>query len=70
MSTGIYYLVLILTPVVALMPRFFVRAIKNTLHPADDVIVRVEQINEKKRGENLLVSWSSRSSTSGSSIYR
>lgn len=69
MSTPIYYLVLLLTPVLALLPRMLVRAMKNTLQPSDDVAMQVEIRNDKKRGEKLLVSWSTRS-TSSSSIFR
>lgn len=69
MSTLLYYLIVFLTPVMALLPRFFIRTLKNTLRPSDDIVVQLEMREELKRGENLLASWSSRS-TSKSSIFR
>jgi hypothetical protein len=68
-STLIYYLILLLSPVMALLPRLFIRTLKNTLRPSDDIVAQVELRRERKRGENLLASWSSRS-TSRSSIFR
>lgn len=69
MSNVLYYLIILLAPVMALLPRFFVRVMKNTLQPGDDIIAQNESRNERKRGENLLASWSSRS-TSRSSMFR
>lgn len=69
MSSLLYYLITILTPVLALLPRAFIKTMKNSLRPSEDIVVQVEMKNEQKRGENLLASWSSRS-TSKSSIFR
>lgn len=69
MSCLLYYLIIFLTPVMALLPRFFIRTLKNSLRPSDDVVVQLEIRTERNRGENLLASWSSRS-TSKSSIFR
>lgn len=54
MSSRIYYLVLILTPVMALLPRYFARALKNTIKPGDDILVQVETRKEMRRGENMM----------------
>lgn len=54
MSTPIYYLVLILTPVMALLPRYFTRALKNTIKPSDDILVQLENQKEMRRGENMM----------------
>lgn len=69
MSSLLYYLITFLTPVLALLPRAFIKTLKNSLRPSDDIVVQVEMKNEQKRGENLLATWSSRS-TSKSSIFR
>lgn len=61
MSNPLYYLVLILTPVMALLPRYFARALKNTIKPSDDIILQVETRNEKRRGEKIIKNASERS---------
>lgn len=66
MSNPIYYLVLILTPVLALLPRLFARAVKNTIRPADDIAVLVDQRREKRRGEKMMM----KSSTEQAPIFR
>lgn len=68
MSNPIYYLILLLTPVMALLPRYFVRTLKNTIRPSDDVLIQVEAEKERKRGEKLLTSY--RSASSRSPIFR
>ncbi|KAL7043840.1 hypothetical protein ACKWTF_001683 [Chironomus riparius] len=68
MSNPIYYFILFLTPVMALLPRYFVRTLKNTIRPSDDVLIQVETEKEKKRGEKLLTSY--RSASSRSPIFR
>lgn len=69
MSTPIYYLIILITPAMALLPRFFIRSLKNTFKPSDDVKAQLEIKRDRRRGENLLLSWSSQS-TSKSSIFR
>lgn len=69
MSSLLYYLIIFLSPVMALLPHFFIRTMKNMLRPSEDVVVQIEARIERMRGENLLASWSSRS-TSKSSIFR
>ena len=54
MSNPIYYFVLILTPVMALLPRLFIRAVKNTIKPSDDVRIQVEMQQEQRRGEKMM----------------
>uniref|UniRef100_A0A182URU1 Phospholipid-transporting ATPase n=1 Tax=Anopheles merus TaxID=30066 RepID=A0A182URU1_ANOME len=68
MSTIQYYLITLLTSVLALLPRFTYRVIKNTIWPCEGVRVTLQYKEEKRRGENLLVTWSR--STSASSIFR
>ncbi|KFB52591.1 AGAP010026-PA-like protein [Anopheles sinensis] len=68
MSTIQYYLITLLTAVLALLPRFTYRVVKNTLWPCEGVRVTLQYKEEKRRGENLLVTWSR--STSASSIFR
>uniref|UniRef100_A0A4Y0BFS1 Phospholipid-transporting ATPase n=2 Tax=Anopheles funestus TaxID=62324 RepID=A0A4Y0BFS1_ANOFN len=68
MSTIQYYLITILSSVLALLPRFTYRVIKNTIWPCEGVRVTLQYKEEKRRGENLLVTWSR--STSASSIFR
>lgn len=70
MSNPIYYFIILLTPVMALLPRYFVRVLKNTLRPSDDIIVQLETQKDNKRGEKLLASWSARSTSSRSPIFR
>lgn len=69
-SNPVYYLIIILTPVMALLPRYFIRALKNTIKPGDDITMQLETQKEKKRGEKLLSSYSSRSASSRSPIFR
>lgn len=66
MSNPIYYFVLILTPVIALLPRLFIRTVKNTIRPSDDVIVQVDMQKEKRRGEKMMM----KNTTEQSSIFR
>uniref|UniRef100_A0A182Y662 Phospholipid-transporting ATPase n=1 Tax=Anopheles stephensi TaxID=30069 RepID=A0A182Y662_ANOST len=68
MSTVQYYLITLLSSVLALLPRFTYRVIKNTIWPCEGVRVTLQYKEEKRRGENLLVTWSR--STSASSIFR
>uniref|UniRef100_A0A182QXU6 Phospholipid-transporting ATPase n=1 Tax=Anopheles farauti TaxID=69004 RepID=A0A182QXU6_9DIPT len=68
MSTIQYYLITLLTSVLSLLPRFTYRVIKNTVWPCEGVRVTLQYKEEKRRGENLLVTWSR--STSASSIFR
>ncbi|XP_050100213.1 phospholipid-transporting ATPase VA isoform X1 [Anopheles aquasalis] len=68
MSTIQYYLITLLTSVLALLPRFTYRVIKNSVWPCEGVRVTLQYKEEKRRGENLLVTWSR--STSASSIFR
>lgn len=70
MSNPLYYLIIILTPVMALLPRYFIRTLKNTIRPTDDVIMQIETQKEKKRGEKLLPTYSTRSASSRSPIFR
>lgn len=66
MSNPIYYLVLLLTPVLALLPRLFIRAVKNTIKPSDDVIVQVDLQRERRRGEKMMM----KRTTEQSPIFR
>lgn len=70
MSNPIYYLIILLTPVMALLPRYFIKTIKNTVRPSDDIVIQLDMKKEKKRGEKLLASWSARSESSRSPIFR
>jgi phospholipid-translocating ATPase len=71
-----YYLIIALTAVLALLPRFTFRVIENTMFPSDAMKIVIQQKLNQRRGENLLVaSWSRSTSdndigTSASSIYR
>lgn len=38
----------------ALLPRYFARALKNTIKPGDDILVQVETRKEMRRGENMM----------------
>jgi hypothetical protein len=66
MSNPIYYFILILTPVLALLPRLFIRAVKNTLRPSDDIIVQVDMQKEQRRGEKFMM----KNTTEQSSKFR
>ncbi|XP_062707400.1 phospholipid-transporting ATPase VD isoform X2 [Aedes albopictus] len=68
MSSVQYYLITALTAVLALLPRFIYRVVENTVWPGEGVRVTLQYKEEKRRGENLLVTWSR--STSASSIFR
>ncbi|XP_039446404.1 phospholipid-transporting ATPase VD isoform X2 [Culex pipiens pallens] len=68
MSTIQYYLITALTAVLALLPRFIYRVLENTVFPGEGIRVTLQYKEEKRRGENLLVTWSR--STSASSIFR
>ncbi|XP_058839396.1 phospholipid-transporting ATPase VD-like [Topomyia yanbarensis] len=68
MSSIQYYLITVLTAVLALLPRFIYRVLENTVWPGEGIRVTIQHKEEKRRGENLLVSWSR--STSASSIFR
>ncbi|XP_073997182.1 phospholipid-transporting ATPase VA isoform X2 [Rhodnius prolixus] len=63
-----YYLIIILTTVTALIPRFIWRSIESFLFPSEIQRAVIETKEAIKRGDNFLVSWSR--STSTSSIYR
>ena len=68
MSNPVFYFIIILTPVMALLPRYFIRTVKNTIKPSDDILVQIETEKENKRGEKLLTSY--RSASSRSPIFR
>ncbi|KAL5280993.1 ATP10B family protein [Megaselia abdita] len=68
MSTSIHWLVIFLTTVIALLPRFLIVTLQTTLCPDDSTNVLLHSKRTRNRGEDLLVSWSR--STSASSIYR
>uniref|UniRef100_A0AAG5DWE8 Phospholipid-transporting ATPase n=1 Tax=Anopheles atroparvus TaxID=41427 RepID=A0AAG5DWE8_ANOAO len=55
MSTIQYYLITLLSSVLALLPRFTYRVVKNTLWPCEGVRVTLQYKEEKRRGENLLM---------------
>lgn len=58
MSSLLFYLIVFLTPVIATLPRFFLRTLKNTLKPSDDIVAQVKHRNERQRGEkSSLQSW-------------
>ncbi|KAG8248872.1 putative phospholipid-transporting ATPase VB [Homalodisca vitripennis] len=68
LGAPLHWLIVLLTTVVALLPRFVVKCLYASLWPDDVTRAVVEMKQAAKRGDNFLVSWSR--STSTSSIYR
>ncbi|CAB0019266.1 unnamed protein product [Nesidiocoris tenuis] len=63
-----YYLVILLSTVVALLPRFIGHCLQSMLWPSEIMRAVAESKRATQRGDNFLVSWSR--STSSSSIFR
>ncbi|KAJ9587010.1 hypothetical protein L9F63_019389, partial [Diploptera punctata] len=66
-GSATYWLVVFLSVVLALIPRFVWRSVETCLFPRDVVRVVLEKRRAARRGEDFLVSWSR--STSTSSIF-
>ncbi|KAG5676651.1 hypothetical protein PVAND_006470 [Polypedilum vanderplanki] len=54
MSNVVFYEIIILTPVLALLPRYFIRSLKNSIKPSDDIIVQLESKREIKRESHTI----------------
>ncbi|XP_023711362.1 probable phospholipid-transporting ATPase VD isoform X3 [Cryptotermes secundus] len=67
-SSTTYWLVVFLSVVMALIPRFVWRTIETSLFPRDVTKAVLDKRRAARRGEDFLVSWSR--STSTSSIFR
>ncbi|XP_066998273.2 phospholipid-transporting ATPase VD [Anabrus simplex] len=67
-GSAIYWAVVVLSTVVALLPRFVWRSVETCLFPRDVTRAVLEKRRATRRGEDFLVSWSR--STSTSSIFR
>ncbi|KAL1116082.1 hypothetical protein AAG570_005577 [Ranatra chinensis] len=63
-----YWLIVLLSTITALLPRFVFRAVQSMLWPDDVMRAVIETRRANQRGDHFLVSWSR--STSTSSIYR
>ncbi|XP_075151273.1 phospholipid-transporting ATPase VD isoform X1 [Haematobia irritans] len=66
--SAVHWFVIILSAVVATLPRLLFTVVRTTLCPDDSTKVLLHNKRERHRGEGLLVTWSR--STSASSIYR
>ncbi|XP_036212628.1 phospholipid-transporting ATPase VA isoform X3 [Bactrocera oleae] len=64
----LHWLVILISTLVAVLPRLLFTTIKNSLFPDDSATVLLQKKRDRSRGEGLLVAWSR--STSASSIYR
>ncbi|XP_046811549.1 phospholipid-transporting ATPase VD [Lucilia cuprina] len=67
-ASAVHWLVIVLSAVVAILPRLLFTVLKTTIFPDDSTKVLLNSKRERSRGEGLLVTWSR--STSASSIYR
>ncbi|KAH8285734.1 hypothetical protein KR018_001275 [Drosophila ironensis] len=67
-GSAVHWLVILLSTVVAVLPRLLLTTVRISLCPDDSTKVILQSKRERSRGEGLLVTWSR--STSASSIYR
>ncbi|KAH8329082.1 hypothetical protein KR074_003510 [Drosophila pseudoananassae] len=67
-GSAVHWLVILLSTVVAVLPRLLLTTVRTSLCPDDSTKVILQSKRERSRGEGLLVTWSR--STSASSIYR
>ncbi|XP_068140555.1 phospholipid-transporting ATPase VD isoform X1 [Drosophila tropicalis] len=67
-KSAVHWLVILLSTVVAVLPRLALTTIRTSIYPDDSTKVLLNSKRERSRGEGLLVTWSR--STSASSIYR
>ncbi|XP_016962031.1 phospholipid-transporting ATPase VD isoform X1 [Drosophila biarmipes] len=67
-ASAVHWLVILLSTVVAVLPRLLLTTVRISLCPDDSTKVILQSKRERSRGEGLLVTWSR--STSASSIYR
>ncbi|KAH8412397.1 hypothetical protein KR009_001802 [Drosophila setifemur] len=68
LGSAVHWLVILLSTVVAVLPRLVLTTVRISLCPDDSTKVILQSKRERSRGEGLLVTWSR--STSASSIYR
>ncbi|GAB0089123.1 Phospholipid-transporting ATPase [Sergentomyia squamirostris] len=68
MSTWSYWLISLLTAVLAVLPNYTIRTFVSTFWPDGGTKAIIQKRRNQQRGEDLLVAWSR--STSASSIYR
>ncbi|XP_055682408.1 phospholipid-transporting ATPase VA isoform X2 [Lutzomyia longipalpis] len=68
MSTSSYWLISLLTAVLAVLPNYTIRTFVATIWPDGGTKAILQKRRNERRGEDLLVAWSR--STSASSIYR
>ncbi|XP_065220628.1 phospholipid-transporting ATPase VD isoform X2 [Planococcus citri] len=68
LGTFSYWLLILISTLFALLPRFIFYSLKNSLMPDDVTKAVIDNRRATRRKENFLVSWSR--STSASSIYR
>uniref|UniRef100_A0A1A9WFZ2 Phospholipid-transporting ATPase n=1 Tax=Glossina brevipalpis TaxID=37001 RepID=A0A1A9WFZ2_9MUSC len=66
--SAVHWLVIIISSVVAILPRLLFTTLRTTFCPQESTKVLLHSKRERRRGEGLLVTWSR--STSASSIYR
>lgn len=66
MSCLLYYLIIVISPVLALLPRLFIKTMKNTLKPSDDIVIIRNLRSKCKQGEKLMTS----ETTTRSSTFR
>ncbi|CAD6999324.1 unnamed protein product [Ceratitis capitata] len=64
----VHWLVILISTVVAILPRLLFLTVKNSLFPDDSAKVLMQTKINRSRGEDLLIAWSR--SASASSIYR
>ncbi|EDW57650.1 phospholipid-transporting ATPase VD isoform X1 [Drosophila virilis] len=67
-ASAVHWLVILLSTVVAVLPRLVLTTVRTSMCPDDSTKVILQSKREHGRGESLLVTWSR--STSASSIYR
>ncbi|XP_034472597.1 probable phospholipid-transporting ATPase VA isoform X1 [Drosophila innubila] len=67
-ASTVHWLVILLSTVVAVLPRLLLNTVRTSMCPDDSTKVILQNKRERSRGEGLLVTWSR--STSASSIYR
>ncbi|KAL9875821.1 phospholipid-transporting ATPase VD isoform 1-T4 [Glossina fuscipes fuscipes] len=68
LTSTIHWLVIVISAVVAILPRLLFTTLRTSFCPHESVKVLLHSKRERSRGEGLLVTWSR--STSASSIYR
>ncbi|XP_036320594.1 probable phospholipid-transporting ATPase VD isoform X2 [Rhagoletis pomonella] len=66
-GSAVHWLVILISTLVAVLPRLLFITIKNALFPADSVKILLQRQKDRSRGDALLVAWSR--STSASSIF-